>query len=216
MINDLSTRTVVLTVGVSVVTSYVGTLLNYRRLRDRQRRTYGLAILAEIKSLQRVFRSYHGLLGAEPVGVRAARLPRLTVTTADLNVFSFNAGNIGLFSVRTAVEVIDLYSRIRSVISYAKEIEDAHAAGESDEVLQRLLTEHLRAVVQLRAQSREVAAQLRGELPPMLDERVRYVRRKLRLRWVMMVRRRRNPGATGVPLAAESRRSGGPHPGPLP
>ncbi len=187
--SDLSGRTILLTVGVSVITSYVGTLLNYRRLRDRQRRTYGLAILAEIKCLQRVFRAYHGLLGAEPVEVRVTRLPRLTVTTADLNVFTFNAGNIGLFSIRTAVEVIDLYSRIRAVISNAKDLDDAHAAGAADDVLQGLLMEHLRAVVRLRTQSREVAAQLRGELPPTWDERMRYVRRKTRLRAMVLLRR---------------------------
>ena len=196
--SDLSVRTIVLTVTVSVITSYFGTLLNYRRLRDRQRRTYGLAILAEIKSLQRVFRSYHGLLGAEPVEVRVARLPKLGLTTADLNVFTFNAGNIGLFSVRTAVEVIDLYSRMRAVIAKAKELEDANAAGSADDVLDALLMDHLRAVVALRAQSRAVAAQLRNELPPTWDERVRYIRRKARLRWLRLKRRMR-PTQLGPP-----------------
>ena len=191
MLSDISMRTIVLTVGISVVTSYFGTLLNYHRLRDRQRRTYGLAILSEIKSLQRVFRLYHGLLGSEPVVVRVGRLPRLTITTADLNVFTFNAGNIGLFSVRTAVEVIDFYSRVRALISYAKELEDARAANAADDVLELLLLEHLRAVVQVRGQSRAVAALLRNELPPMWDERMRYVRRKLRLRLIVVSRRLR-------------------------
>ncbi len=182
MLADLSPMTVALSLGVSVATSWVGTALNYRRLRDRQRRTYGLAILSEIKSLQRAFRAYHGLLGAEPVAVRVARLPRLMLTTADLNVFAFNAGNIGLFSVRTAVEVIDFYSRVRALISYAKELEEQQAASAADDVLEKLLLEHLRAVVLLRTQSRQVATQLRDELPPMVGERLRYVRRKLRLR----------------------------------
>ena len=188
---DISIRTILLTVGVSVVTSYVGTLLNYRRLRDRQRRTYGLAILSEIKSLQRAFRAYHGLLGSEPVGVRAGRVPRLTLTTADLNVFTFNAGNIGLFSVRTAVEVIDFYSRVRAMIAGAKELEEARTAGSADDLLETLLMEHLRSVVQLRAQGRAVAAQLRNELPPMWGERVRYVRRRLRLRAMVLLQPRR-------------------------
>ncbi len=187
MLADISVRTIVLTVAISVITSYFGTLLNYRRLRDRQRRTYGLAILSEIKSLQRAFRAYHGLLGAEPVGVRVGRVPRLTLTTADLNVFAFNAGNIGLFSVRTAVEVIDFYSRVRAMIAGAKELDDARTAGSADDLLEALLMEHLRAVVQLRAQSRAVAAQLRGELPPMWGERVRYVRRRLRMRMVVLL-----------------------------
>ena len=195
MLANLSPTTVLLSLAVSVITSWVGTALNYRRLRDRQRRTYGLAILSEIKSLQRVFRGYHGLLGTDPVGVRVARLPRLTLTVADLNVFTFNAGNIGLFSVRTAVEVIDFYSRVRAVISYAQELKDQQAAGAADDVLQGLLLDHLRAVVVLRAHSREVATLLRDELPPMLDERFRYLRRKLRRQIIALARRMRGHAA---------------------
>ena len=191
MLADVSPITIGVSVAVSVVTSYFGTLLNFRRQRDRARRTYGLAILSEIKSLQRAFRSYHGVLGAAPAGERIGRVPRFPLTTADLNVFGFNSGNIGLFSVRTAVEVIDFYSRVRSLIAQAKEMEDARTAKAGDDVLDALLMEHLREVVQVRGQSRVVAAQLRRELPAMPGERVRYVRRRAKLRAVTLLRRLR-------------------------
>ncbi len=191
LLSNVSTGTIILSAAASVVTSYVGTLLNFRRQRDRARRTYGLAILSEIKSLQRAFRSYHGLLGAEPIGTRVERLPRIGLTTADLNVFGFNSGNIGLFSIRTAVEVIDFYSRVRALIAQAKDLEDTHAAGASDECLNALLMEHLRSVVRLRAQSRAVATQLRLELPAMPGELLRYARRRARIRIMLGVRRLR-------------------------
>ena len=189
LLSNVSMGTIILSAAASVVTSYVGTLLNFRRQRDRARRTYGLAILSEIKSLQRAFRSYHGMLGAEPVGTRIERLPRIGLTTADLNVFGFNSGNIGLFSIRTAVEVIDFYSRVRALIAQAKDLEDTHAAGATDDCLNTLLMEHLRCVVRLRAQSRTVATQLRHELPALPDELLRHVHRKARVRILLGLRR---------------------------
>lgn len=184
LLNNVSTETIVISAGVSVVTGYVGTLLQFRRQRDRARRTYGLAILAEIKSLQRVFRQYHGVLGAEPVEVRANRVAKLQLTTADLNVFGFNSGNIGLFSVRTAVEVIELYSRTRRLIAQAQAIAEA-AKGDAvpDERLEELLFDHLKAVVIVRRQSREVAMLLRRELPLVSEDVVRGIRRRVRRAW---------------------------------
>ena len=122
LLSDVSPITIVLSAGVSVVTSYVGTIVQFRRQRDRARRTYGLAILAEIKTLQRVFGQYHGVLGNQSLEARISKLPRFRLSTADLNVFGFNSGNIGLFSVRTAVEVIELYSRARGLIAQAQAI----------------------------------------------------------------------------------------------
>ena len=43
------------------------------------------------------------------------------------------------------------------------------------------LFDHLKAVVTARQHSRQVATMLRRELPVMLDERVRYLRRRLRI-----------------------------------
>ncbi len=180
MLGDVSPITIGLSAAVSVVTGYVGTLLNFRRQRDRARRTYGLAILSEIKSLQRAFRHYHGVLGDEPPETRAARLPGLRLTTADLNVFGFNSGNIGLFSVRTAVEVIDLYSRVRGLIAQSQALTGADAPV-SEAELGAELYDHLRAVVLVRQQCRAVAALLRSELPVLPEERVRYLRRRLRV-----------------------------------
>ncbi len=179
---EISTLTVVISAGVSVVTGYVGTLLNFRRQRDRARRTYGLAILSEIKSLQRVFRQYHGVLGGEPAELRVARLPVLPLTSSDMNVFGFNSGNIGLFSIRTAVEVIDFYSRCRALIAEAQRLAEQAAKPDIDEAaLRQALFEHLRAVVAVRAHSRTVAKLLRLELPVMLDERIRALRRRSRI-----------------------------------
>jgi hypothetical protein len=183
VLTNVSAETIILSAGVSVVTGYVGTLLQFRRQRDRMRRTYGLAILAEIKSLQRVFRQYHGVLGSEPVEVRAGRVARLPLTNADLNVFGFNSGNIGLFSVRTAVEVIELYSRTRALIAQAQAIaEAAKAEGPACPPLEEQLFEHLKSVVVVRRQSREVARLLISELPVMSDDVARAVRRWWRVR----------------------------------
>lgn len=188
LLSDVSPITIALSAGVSVVTGYVGTLLNFRRQRDRARRTYGLAILAEIKTLQRVFRQYHGVLGPAPAEERVGRLPKLRLTTADLNVFGFNAGNIGLFSIRTAVEVIELYSRTRALIAQAQVLADCDA---SDPTLKQELFDHLKAVVVARYHSRMVARMLRDELPVLTEDRVRYFRRRTRIalrkarrRWV--------------------------------
>ena len=179
---EISTLTVVISAGVSVVTGYVGTLLNFRRQRDRARRTYGLAILSEIKSLQRMFRQYHGVLGAEPPQTRVARLPILPLGPADMNVFGFNSGNIGLFSIRTAVEVIEFYSRCRALVAEAQRLGEQAANPDRDEdALKQALFDHLRHVVAVRTHSRAVASLLRQELPVMLDDRIRYLRRRGRI-----------------------------------
>jgi hypothetical protein len=169
--------------GVSVVTGYVGTLLNFRRQRVRARRTYGLAILSEIKSLQRVFRRYHGILGSEPAAVQLERLPKLRLTSADLNVFGFNSGQVGLFSVRAAVEVIELYSRIREVMAQAQTLAALQETGAvvPEERAQALLFEHLEAVVLLRRQAHAVAGLLRKELPMTFHEVIRFGRRRGRI-----------------------------------
>lgn len=196
MLADVSPTTIALSAGVSVVTGYVGTLLNFRRQRDRARRTYGLAILSEIKSLQRVFRHYHGVFGDAPVEQRIARLPKLRLTNADLNVFGFNAGNIGLFSVRTAVEVIELYTRFRGLIAQAQALADMK---EDDETLKEELYDHLKSVVAVRRHAREVAALLRRELPVLMEDRVRALRRRARI-GARRAARRARARLTGSPL----------------
>ena len=198
LMSDVSPITIALSGGLSVATGYVGTLLNFRRQRDRARRTYGLAILAEIKTLQRAFRQYHGVLGPAPAEERVGRLPRLRLTNADLNVFGFNAGNIGLFSVRTAVEVIELYSRTRALIAQAAALAESDGA---DPALKEELFDHLKAVVVARHHSRMVAQMLRDELPVMLDDRLRYLRRRGWIAW-RRLRRRAGLAKTGARLAS--------------
>ena len=207
MLNDVSPITIGLSAAVSVVTGYVGTLLNFRRQRDRARRTYGLAILSEIKSLQRVFRQYHGVLGDAPPETRAARLPKLRLTTADLNVFGFNSGNIGLFSVRTAVEVIDLYSRTRALIAQSQALTEVRPPGtDPDPNLGEEIYDHLRAVVLVRQQSRAVSALLRSELPVLAEDRWRYLRRRTRILVRRLVRSvRRPPGEDRVAASEPTR-----------
>lgn len=192
LLADVSPITIGLSAAVSVVTGYVGTLLNFRRQRDRASRMYGLAILSEIKSLERAFRRYHGVLDAEAPEVRAARLPRLRLSTSDLNVFGFNSGNIGLFSVRAAVEVIEFYSRVRALIAEAQALANAHGAEAAPAPdLAEQLFEHLRNVVLVRQHGRAAATLLRRELPVLPEDRMRYVRRRSRIvtmRWMRRLR----------------------------
>jgi TPP-dependent indolepyruvate ferredoxin oxidoreductase alpha subunit len=67
LLTNVSIETSAISAVVSVVTGYVGTPQQFRRQRDRARRTHWPVILAEIKSLQRVSRRYHGVLGIGPV-----------------------------------------------------------------------------------------------------------------------------------------------------
>ena len=209
--NSVSLVTVALSALASIVSGYVGMLLNFRRQRARMRRMYGLAILSEIKSLERVFRQYHGVLGAEPPEVRAGRLPRLRLSTADLNVFGFNSGNIGLFSVRTAVEVIEFYSRVRALIAQAQSLADAAAASAVDPNLGSEIFEHLREVVLVRRHSRAVAALLRSELPAQPEDWMRYARRRARVTAMRLTRRVRVAAEDRIatqPLVADPTRNG--------
>lgn len=190
LLSDVSPLTIALSAAVSVVTGYVGTLLNFRRQRERARRTYGLAILSEVKSLQRAFRLYHGQIAATPPEANGGRLPRLRLGAADLNVFGFNSGNIGLFSVRTAVEVIELYSRTRALIAQAQALADAgRPDAPPDPYTGEELLDHLAALRIVRQHSRAVAVLLRRELPVLPEDRLRYVRRRGRTA-VLRIRRR--------------------------
>ena len=178
---DVSILTVALSAGVSVFTGYVGTLVNYSRQRQRQRRTYGLSLLAEIKALERLSRHYYGTFLTGKVDFVTFRLPKLRFSNADMSVFNNVSGNVGLFSARAAVQVIEYYSAVRYLVGQAQTLVELQDAGGEEATFRDELADHLRLLRAARRQSFLVTRTLRRETPTDFDQKMRILRRRLTL-----------------------------------
>lgn len=172
----VSLATVLVSALVSVVTGYIGALLNLSRQRRLERRVYGLALLAEVKAIQRGLLRYkarierHG--GAdEPAG----RLRHeLALWRHDLSVYANNSGRIGLFSVRTAIEVIEFYHRIRWLDVRIGELGGKDLA--SPEVFAEWMADHRETVRRAQLHGRYLSRLLRREVPATFAEVASAVR----------------------------------------
>ncbi|MDX7951824.1 hypothetical protein P7D22_11650 [Lichenihabitans sp. Uapishka_5] len=170
--------TVLLSAMVSIVTGYIGSLLSTGWLRKQERRIYGLALLAEVKSIHRSLWRYQTRMevvtGSSGSRYKDLRLV-LGLWRQDLSVYANNSGHIGLFSARTAVEIIEFYHRVRWLELRVAEL-DAEASPD-DEVLSRWLAAQNEALRLARQHSRYLGRLLRREIPATAGERFRAVRR---------------------------------------
>ena len=131
----------------------LGTLINFSRLRNRHRRALGLSLLAEIKMLQRRLRHHYQLFDSVSGSVPKP-FPRLPVSTADTTVFTNGSGNLGLFTTRTAVEVLEYNNTVRGLAAQAQALSDMTATGDDAGQLLDAIAEHLRAIRLARHHSR--------------------------------------------------------------
>ena len=179
---DISFLTVALSAGASVCTGFIGVLLNNNRQRQRQRRIYGLALLAEVKALQKLARQYYGSFSQDGGGFESSRMPKLQFSSADTAVFNNVAGNVGLFSTRTAVAIIEYYSSVRNLVAQAQSlVELQDKAGYSEVEMRRRLADHLGVLRIARRHGGMVVVTLRRETPTDLDQTLRACRRRLTL-----------------------------------
>lgn len=173
----ISLATVLVSALVSVVTGYIGSLLNLSRLRRVERRVYGLALLAEIKAIQRGLLRYKTRIdryagGAPELSGRLRH--ELALWRRDLSVYANNSGRIGLFSVRTAIEIIEFYHRIRWLDARIGEL------GTTDlgppEVLAQWVDDHREALRRARLHGRYLSRLLLREVPATWPEIVAAIR----------------------------------------
>jgi hypothetical protein len=190
MLGDFSLATVGVSAALSICTGYAGTLVNFSRQRNRHRRVYGLSLLAEIKSLQRIFRQHHKIIESGSISSRLRRLPALHFGVADMTVFTSGSANLGLFSTRTAVEVIEFYSAVRAlaaqvqILSVMQQEEDT-----TEDDLSEALARHLWSLLQARRHSRMTVLALRRDIPPTAGETVSYFARRTTVGWRKLRRR---------------------------
>ncbi len=187
--DGISLATVGLSASVSVVTGYLGTLFNSNRMRKRNRRTYGLSLLAEIKSLQRLFRRYYLAFAAQDTATSVICIPWLHVGTADTTVFNNGSSNLGVFSTRTAVEIVEFYSLVRVLASQADSLREMKATSDDHDALHQALLRHLHQVGTARYHGHATVAALRREIPMSFSEILRYLRRRARISMLSMRRR---------------------------
>ncbi len=178
--SQVSMATILLSAIVSVVTGFIGAVLSGLRQRRQERRVYGLALLAEIKSIQRSLARYSKRIDActpeQPL--ETERLGReLKLWRHDLSVFANNSGRIGLFSVRTAIEVIEFYHRVRWLDTRVGDLE--HIKDTDGEWLQIWLSEHVQSIRGARLHSRYLSRLLRRDVPATWVEGFRAVRRQV-------------------------------------
>jgi hypothetical protein len=190
MLGDLSVSTIGLSASLSVVTGYLGTLMNFSRLRNRHRRVFGLSLLAEVKSLQRRFRRYYNAFEGDAVSRAPCECPRLHFGTAETSVFNNGSGSLGLFSTRTAVEVIEFYSTIRAIGVEAERLLVLRMDAKADHAeLHDDLARHLKSIRLARHRSRALVRALRREIPSTASEKLRYCAR-ITVIWLRRFRRR--------------------------
>ncbi len=196
--DGISLATVGLSASVSVVTGYLGTLFNANRMRKRNCRTYGLSLLAEIKSLQRSFRRYYLAFAGHDTAVSVTCIPRLHFGTADTTVFNNGSNNLGVFSTRTAVEIVEFYSLVRVLASQADSLREMKATSDDPDALHEALLRHLHQVGTARHHAHATVAALRREIPMSFSEMLRYFRGRTRVSMLRM--RRRLPQAVARPF----------------
>ncbi|KMO42731.1 hypothetical protein VQ02_02045 [Methylobacterium variabile] len=188
---DFAFTTVLVSAGISIVTGFLGALLSQGWVRRQERRTYGLALLAEIKSIQRSLLRYEARLDRAGDAVAGREAAALRLWRHDLAVFANNTGRIGLFSSRTAIELIEFYHQVRWLEERGTEL-DASAARMNG--LPAWLSGQREAIHRTRSRTRSLTRSLRRELPPTLADTLRVLGRGA---W----RARRPRGAAGDALA---------------
>ncbi len=160
--------------------------MNYSRQRVRQRRTYGLSLLAEIKALQSLSRRHYGTFLTGKIDLTTFRMPKLRFSSADMSVFNNVSGNIGLFSPTAAVQIIEYYSGVRSLVVQAQDLSDVSDKCGGEAEFRAHLADHLRYLRAVGHHGRLVTRTLRHETPTDLDQKLRICRRKATLsirRW---------------------------------
>jgi len=190
MLGDLSISTIGLSASLSIVTGYLETLINFSRLRNRHRRVFGLSLLAEDKSPQRRFRRYYNAFEGDAAVGAPCEWPRLHFGTAETSVFNNGSGSLGLFSTRTAVEVIEYYSTARAIAAEAERLLALRTDTKTDHaMLHDDLARHLASIRLARHRSRALVRVLRREIPSTASERIRYCTR-IAIIWLRRFRRR--------------------------
>jgi hypothetical protein len=182
MIGSLSFATVLVSALVSIITGYVGALLSSGGVRRQERRIYGLALLAEVKSIQRSLLRYQkriDALDSEDVARLRNAGATLGLWRQDLSVYANNSGRIGLFRARTAVEIIEFYHRVRWLELRAAELDMTE--GPDAPTLGRWIDVQRTAIHTARLHSRYLSRLLRHEVPATTGEVAKALRR-LRIR----------------------------------
>jgi hypothetical protein len=145
------------------VTGFLGALLSTGWVRRQERRTYGLALLAEVKSIQRSLLSYLKRIEHADVGARSPEYAAsLRLWRHDLAVFANNSGRIGLFSSRTAIELIEFYHQVRWLEA---QVAESEADGLQDATFARWLEGQRRAIHRTHQRSRYLSRLLHREIP---------------------------------------------------
>jgi len=209
MSGSLSFATVFLSALVSIVTGYVGALLSSGGVRRQERRIYGLALLAEVKSIQRSLLRYQKRIESlGTVDVMRFKDARATLGLwrQDLSVYASNSGRIGLFRARTAIEIIEFYHRIRWLEARVSELDITDSPD--DAVLRRWMEVQHSAIHLARQHSRYLSRLLRRDVPATTAE-IATALRRLQIRRVPMrlkgsfltgLRHRGSPADVGDPV----------------
>lgn len=209
--SDVSFATVALSALVSVLTGYVGAMLSTGWQRRQDQRIHGLALLAEIRAIQRGLVGYGRRLdlvardGSVTEEERRHLRAVLPYWRHDTSVFSGSSARVGLFSPGTAIAILEFYSRVRWLDLRATHLPPGGTDAEEAHLL-RWLAEHRASVASAVRLSRGLARALRRETPPTGREVVRlgrHARTTFARRLARLGRTARGPSAIALPAAGE-------------
>ncbi len=175
--SSLSLITVLVSALVSVLTGYIGSLLSINRQRRSERRVYGLALLAEIKAIQRGLLRYSANIGrysGETPELSNRLRHQLALWRHDLSVYANSSGRIGLFSVRTAIEIIEFYHRIRWLDALIGELEDRDLC--TPEIFAQWIKQHQESLRRARLHGRYLSRLLLRDVPATWPEILMAIR----------------------------------------
>jgi hypothetical protein len=123
--------TVLLSVMVSACASYIVSRFSFRRQQRWLSENYKLALITEIRALEKKLRRYETAFNNRVLTgeVAGALVLKIYLQPGDTTVFTSSASTIGLFDNCTALRVLRFYSDIRTIYGHALAL--AEAAGDT-------------------------------------------------------------------------------------
>ncbi len=194
--------------GKQKLGSTSNSLLSMNRQRRTARRVYGLVLLAEIKAIQRGLLRYSASIqrySTESPELSSRLRHQLALWRHDLSVYANSSGRIGLFSVRTAIEIIEFYHRIRLLDALIGELEDRDLC--TPEIFAQWVNQHQETLRRARLHGRYLSRPLLRDVPATWPE-ILIALRSGRLRRPLIATVCRSPSG-GDESRAEPRKSGG-------
>ena len=160
----VSVITIFASAVLSAATSYVTSRISQQRQQLINSRTYGRALLMEVRALHNRLLEYEAAYARRVMTgqLSGAQLLKILFQPGDTVVFTNNASSIGLFDRPTALRVLRFYSDVRILEGRAAVLSEAAASADA-ELIKRESRLHLAQLHQVRRRAHFLIRRLRTQ-----------------------------------------------------